>query len=443
MAFLITTLQFLAGLSIIVGIHELGHLLCAKLFKIRVKQYMIGFPPKLVKFQWGETEYALGSIPLGGAVQIAGMVDESLEDSDTWASTDPKPWEFRSKPAWQRLIVLLGGILFNLLSAAVLYIVFAYVLGHSYLSKEEVNKYGIVPSEIGMQMGFQEGDKLIRINGKDFDDFFDFISLRLLLGAENYYTVERSGTMLDIPIPEGIMERLTAQKRPVPFLQPAYPYKVGAVEPNSKAATAGLMAGDQLLKIEEHPVLYVHQLKKALKMYQGMKATITYLRQGITQTTCIQLNTQKELLGLQLKTTLTPSHIRYSLPESILAGTKETLRGMQEYLLGIWKLITGKLSVKKSLGGPISIAQAFGSEFVWWAFWKQVANFSIVIALTNLLPLPALDGGHALFVIYEMVSGRKPSDRFLAISQKLGMVVLLALMLYAFGNDIRKLFGSF
>jgi regulator of sigma E protease len=404
---------------------------------------MIGFPPKLVKFQWGETEYALGSIPLGGAVQIAGMVDESLEDSDTWASTDPKPWEFRSKPAWQRLIVLLGGILFNLLSAAVLYIVFAYVLGHSYLSKEEVNKYGIVPSEIGMQMGFQEGDKLIRINGKDFDDFFDFISLRLLLGAENYYTVERSGTMLDIPIPEGIMERLTAQKRPVPFLQPAYPYKVGAVEPNSKAATAGLMAGDQLLKIEEHPVLYVHQLKKALKMYQGMKATITYLRQGITQTTCIQLNTQKELLGLQLKTTLTPSHIRYSLPESILAGTKETLRGMQEYLLGIWKLITGKLSVKKSLGGPISIAQAFGSEFVWWAFWKQVANFSIVIALTNLLPLPALDGGHALFVIYEMVSGRKPSDRFLAISQKLGMVVLLALMLYAFGNDIRKLFGSF
>lgn len=438
MAFFTTTLQFLAGLTLIVGIHELGHLFFAKLFRIRVEHYMIGFPPKWMRVRWGETEYALGAIPLGGSVRIAGMVDESLAKVGSEASP-PQPWEFRSKPGWQRMLVLLGGIAFNLFSAAVAYTLLAWLLGHAYLSKQEVNRYGIVPNELGLQMGFREGDKLMRINGKDFEAFDDCLSPQLLLRSGGYYTVERGGTAVDIPIPKETLDRLASQKRPVPFLQPAHPLVVDGVEPNGKAALAGLRPGDRLLRIQEHPALYAHQLQKALQICQGMEATVAYARQGVERTTRMHLNGPNEMLGLRLKSTLVHSHIRYSLLESIQAGFQETGRSVRQYAWGIWKIITGELAAKNALGGPIAMAQAFGSDFAWSRFWKQFAQFSIAIALTNLWPLPALDGGHALLVAYEMASGRKPSNRFLERVQKIGLALLCLLMLYALSNDVRKL----
>ncbi|MBX9890272.1 MAG: RIP metalloprotease RseP [Amoebophilaceae bacterium] len=438
MASIVTVIQFMAGLSIIVGIHELGHLLLAKLFKMRVHSYIIGFPPKLFKFKVGETEYALGAIPLGGAVQIAGMVDELLEAENLPSS--PAPWEFRSKSAGQRLLVILGGIIFNLISGICIYISLAYIMGYTYLPKHEVNQYGVVPDSIGIEMGFQEGDKLIKINGKDFEDFNDFMSPSLLLGVGSYYTIDRKGVALTLPIPDRILEQISDKKHPAPFLWPIRPYVIGAVLPHSRADVAGLVPGDQLITIAGEPAGYLHQLQKMTDRYEGQEVAVTYLRQGVTMQTVVKMDKKSGLEGVQIKVDQpVMKHIKYAPLQSIVAGIKDAVTCMHQYYLGIWGLVTGKLSMKKFVGGPISIATVFGNEFNGFRFWKLVGYFSITIALTNLLPIPVLDGGHSLFIIYECLFGRRPSDRFLAITHKFGVTLLVLLMVYAFGNDIRKL----
>ncbi|ROT47701.1 RIP metalloprotease RseP [Candidatus Cardinium hertigii] len=433
MAFLIKTIQFLAGLSIIVGIHELGHLLFAKLFGMRVNSYMIGFPPKIFKIKFGETEYALGSIPLGGAVQIAGMIDESLDSNHL--TNPPQPWEFRSKSAWQRLMVILGGIVFNLISGTLIYIGLVYMRGSTYLPKDEVNKYGIIPNTIGMQMGFKEGDKIIKINGKDFEDFNDALSPTLLLREKSYYTIIRDDRELNLSIPEKIIEYLSDNYK-TPFIQPIYPCVIRTVVPNSNAYLAGLMEKDQIITLAGKATLHIDQLITVAKTCLGKEVEIVYLRNGIQMATTIKIEQQG--LGIVLAQ---PAYkaLKYSFLQSIPIGVKKATTTIQNQCLAIWKLLTGKLSITKSLGGPIRIVQIFSNEFIWDRFLELVALLSIVIGLTNLLPLPVLDGGHALFILYEMLSGRKPSDRFLKITQKWGMVILLLIMLYAFGNDIRKL----
>ncbi|CAH2559978.1 Peptidase M50, putative membrane-associated zinc metallopeptidase family protein [Cardinium endosymbiont of Oedothorax gibbosus] len=425
-------IQFLAALFIIVGTHELGHLLFAKLFKMRVNSYIIGYPPKIFKVKWGETEYALGSIPLGGAVQIAGMVDESLAVDHL--QNAPQPWEFRSKPAWQRFLTILGGIIFNLISGMLIWIGITYMVGHSYLPKDEVNKYGIVPNAIGSQMGFKTGDQIIKINGKNFEDFNAILSPNLLLRNKSYYTIKRAGKLLDLPIPDKVIESLSALKKGG-IVTPICPCLIHAVATNSSAAQAGLMAGDQIIELGSLATPYLHELAQVVDTYWDKTVEVTYLRNGIKMSTHIQMDPKR--LGIQLAG---PKYekLNYSFIESIPVGLGKALELMQGQFLAIWKLITGKLSLK-SLSGPIGIAQSFGDEFIGYRFWVLVASLSIAIALVNLLPIPALDGGHASCILYEALSGRKPSDRFLQGAQKLGMLLILLLMLYAFGNDIRKL----
>lgn len=433
MPFLIKTIQFLAALFIIVGIHELGHLFFAKLFKMRVKSYMIGFPPKIFKVKWGETEYALGSIPLGGAVQIAGMVDESLDTHHLQHS--PEPYEFRSKPAWQRLFTILGGIIFNLISGILIWIVLTYMMGYTYLPKDEANKYGVMPSAIAAEMGFQKGDKIIKINGKDFEDFSDILSPNLLLRSKSYYTINRAGKLLDLPISDKLIEDLSDIKKGN-FLTPIYPCVIHAVTASSSAARAGLIPGDQIIKIGNQATPYIDDLIKAVRYFLNKTVEVAYLRNGISLFTQIELG--EAGLGIQLAQPVY-KQLKYSFIESISVGLEKAVALMQGQLLAIWKLTTGKLSLKKSLSGPIGIAQNFGDEFIGYRFWILVASLSIAIALINLLPIPALDGGHALCILYEGLSGRKPSDRFLQGAQKLGMIIILLLTLYGLGNDIRKL----
>ncbi|WP_419241363.1 RIP metalloprotease RseP [Cardinium endosymbiont of Nabis limbatus] len=435
MAFLIKTTQSLAALFIIVGIHELGHLLFAKLFKMRVTRYMIGFPPKIFKVKWGETEYGLGSIPLGGAVQIAGMVDESLDTDHLHHS--PQPWEFRSKPAWQRFFTILGGIIFNLISGIFIWIGLTYTMGYTYLPKDEVNKYGIMPSPIAIKIGFKTGDQIIQINGKDFEDFNDILSPSLLLRSKSYYTIKRAGKLLELPIPEKAIEDLSDIKKAV-FLRPIYPCVVHTVDTNSSAAQAGLMAEDQIIALAGQPILDIDELTQAVKSYLGKNVEVVYLRNGIQIATSIQIDPKG--LGIELiPPPYTCKKLHYSFIESIPVGLAKTWDLIQTQFSAIWKLITGQLSLKKSLSGPIGIAQSFGNEFIGYRFWMLVATLSIVIGSVNLLPIPALDGGHALWILYEALSGRKPSDRFLQGAQKLGMILILLLALYALGNDIRKL----
>ena len=436
MQFVITILQFLLGLTFIVGVHELGHLLFAKVFKMRVKSYIIGCPPKIVKFKLGDTEYALGSIPLGGAVQIEGMIDESLATDNF--SNQSQPWEFRSKPAWQRLIVILGGIVFNLVSGVMIYIVLNYTIGSVFLPKDQVNKYGIYPNELGRKLGFQEGDKIVKINGKDFKYFDDVMSASLLLSSHTYYTVERHGVWYDIPIPRNILEQLMDKRHGdmAFYIEPITPYIIKSVVPNSSFALKGLKAGDQLISIAEQSVLYVHQLEKALRMHVGKEVLVSYISDGLRKNVMVTIDHGK---NLNIARVLPVKHVSYSVLESIAMGISQVHTLVCQYFLGIWNLITGQLSIKKSLSGPIGIVRCFDHEFVWDRFWRIIAHLSISIALTNLLPIPALDGGHALFLIYECLFRRKPSDKFLTTVQKMGMIFLLLIMLFVIGNDIFNL----
>ena len=287
MGTLVMIVQFLLGLSIIVGLHELGHLLFAKLFGMRVESYSIGFPPKIFSYKWGETEYSLGTIPLGGAVKISGMIDESLDTATL--TRVPQPWEFRAKPAWQRLIVMLGGIFFNIISGIVIYASIAFLLGDTYLEKQEVNKHGIVPNAIGNSLGFREGDQIININGRDFDKFADVLKPYTLMAADSYYTVLRENQRVRIDIPADFMEKLSDPAAQRDFVNPRMPFIVGQVQQQSGAAQAGLQPGDQLIEVAGKPTVYFHQLKKILEAHAGQRVLIRYVRTGITQETTAQV----------------------------------------------------------------------------------------------------------------------------------------------------------
>lgn len=431
-------IKFLLGLSIIVGIHELGHLLFAKLFGMRVESYIIGFPPKLLRFQWKETEYAIGAVPLGGAVKISGMIDESMDTNSL--SQAPQPWEFRSKPAWQRLIVVLGGIFFNIISAILIYTIITFVFGSTYLSREEVNKHGIVPNALGISLGFQEEDRIININGKSFENFNDALKPATLLANNGYYMVERRARKapVRIDIPANLIEQLADSHEQTPLIAPCLPFAVKQVAPNSAAAQAGLQAGDQLVAVAGMPTPYFHQLQAALAAHAGQKVTICYKRAGQENTTHATISSTGKL-GFQPEILLTYSQRNYSLSQSIFVASRKSYEIMKTNLQGLGRILTGKISASKSLSGPVGIVQVFGKTFNGVQFWSVIAFISLTIALTNLLPIPALDGGHAVWLLYEIITGHKLSDNFLETVQRVGMILLLLLIGYTTFNDLYKL----
>lgn len=428
--------QFLLGLSIIVGLHELGHLLFAKLFGMRVESYAIGFPPKLFRFTWGDTEYSLGAIPLGGAVKIAGMVDESF-DTANLAST-PQSWEFRAKPAWQRLVVMLGGIFFNMISGILIYTALTFSLGDIYLPKKEVNKHGIVPNALGESLGFQEGDQIINISGRDFEKFTDVLKPYTLLADNSYYTVLRKGQMVRIDIPIDFIEKLSDLKGQGDFVTPRMPFTVGQVQQRSGAARAGIQPGDQLVDVAGRATIYLHQLRETLEENAGKQVFIRYVRSGVTQSTTAEIS-EAGKLGLQPHILLAYEKKSYSIGQAMTVGTLRAFEIIRTNVVALTKVLAGQLSPTKSLSGPIGIAQVFGSSFDWIQFWNITGFLSLALAFTNLLPIPALDGGHTLWIVYEMVTGRRLSDKFLETAQKIGMGILLFLIGYAVINDLYKL----
>jgi regulator of sigma E protease len=430
-------IQFLLGLSIIVGLHELGHLLFAKLFGMRVKSYSIGFPPKIFRFKWGETEYSLGAIPLGGAVKIAGLIDESLDSTNTTSA--PSPWEFRAKPAWQRLLVILGGIFFNIVSGIIIYTAITLAFGDTYLTKKEVNRHGIVPNAVGRSLGFQEGDQIVDIGGRDFERFTDVLQPRTLLATGSYYTVLREGQMVRVDIPADLLEKLSAFKGQGDFITPRAPFIVGQVQQQSGAAQAGLQSGDQIVAVAGKNTVYFHQLKEVLEAEAGKQVLIHYVRAGVTQVTTAQVSNEGKL-GFYPEILLVHEKKSYGIGQAAALGFLHTFEVIKTNVVALGKLLTGRLSPMKSLSGPVGIAQIFGKSFDWIRFWNVTGFLSLTLAFTNLLPIPALDGGHTLWIIYEMVTGRRLSDKFLETAQKIGMSILLFLIGYAFINDLYKLF---
>ncbi|UYZ59213.1 RIP metalloprotease RseP [Hymenobacter latericus] len=418
--------QLLLGLTILVGVHEAGHMLTAKWFGMRVEKFSIGFPPKIFGKTIGETEYMLGAVPLGGFVKITGMVDESLDTESL--SQEPKPYEFRAKPAWQRLIVMLGGIIVNVLTGILIFTLLTYKYGESYLPASEAQRFGVVPNELGKQIGFRPGDRIVKINGRPFEQFTDVYDVDVVLGNGSYYTVERGGQLIDIPVPKDFMDKMADQDQAL-FVQPLDPFVVDEVVPGGPASKGGLLPSDRIVRVGSTNIQFFPELQAALKANAG-KATPVLVQRG-DQTVTLTLNVDEEgKVGFRPKSLLKYNTREYSLVEAIPAGTKQAFGIVAAQVKAFGKIFRGEASVSKSLGGPIEIAQQYGGRFDWLKFWTLTGMLSMVLAFMNLLPIPALDGGHVMFLTYEMLSGRKPSDKFLENAQKVGMVLLLSLMAF-------------
>jgi regulator of sigma E protease len=432
MDILISVGQLLLSLSFLVAVHELGHLLAAKYFGMRVEQFSIGFPPKLWSFRKGETEYAVSAIPLGGYVKISGMIDESL---DTEAMKEPpKPYEFRSKPAWQRLIVMLGGIAVNVVVGILIFIGLTYFLGDLYFSKDEINRSGKL--EIGplaKQIGFQDGDKIVKINGEDFYDYLDILRPDNLIASNASFTVDRGGKFVEIPIPDNFIENF---KKDMEFIRFRLPAEVGKIAPGSIAERVGLQYGDRIIEVQGQKIEYWDDVTRAIKESKGDKVTFAVERDGKVLRFEEEFD-EKRMIGFSPKAQVA---VKYSLLESIGVGTREAFTTLYTQIMAFGKIFRGELSFQKNISGPIGMAQFYGPTWDWPRFWTITGLLSLVLAFMNLLPIPALDGGHVMFLTFEMVSGRKPSDKFLETAQKVGMVFLLALMVFIFANDIIKIF---
>ncbi len=436
--------QLLLSLSILVAVHEMGHLVAAKYFGMRVEQFSIGFPPKIWSFTKGGTEYAISAIPLGGYVKISGMIDESM---DTEAmKQDPQPWEFRSKPAWQRLIVMLGGITVNVILGIIIFIGLTFVYGDAYLLKDEINKNGgFAVGTIGEELGLKSGDKIVKVNGHDYKYFEDLVKPDVLLGTNASYTVDRNGQSIEIPIPGDFIQRFSKKESKGDFISYRFVPYVDKVSNETIAKKVGLQKGDQIIEVNGTPIVYFDEMAKSLRNSKGDSLSFKVKRgESVLSFKELILDKNKIIIGFQASIPkkffdAAEERITYSFVESIPKGTDRAFVTLFTQIKAFGKVISGALSPRESIQGPIGIMQAFGAVWDWERFWSLTGVLSLVLAFMNLLPIPALDGGHVMFLGYEIISRRKPSDKFLENAQKVGMLFLLVLMVLIFANDIIKL----
>jgi regulator of sigma E protease len=436
MDILIMAAQMILGLSILVGLHEFGHLLAAKAFGMRVEQYSIGFPPKIFSFKYGETLYSIGAIPLGGFVKISGMIDESLDLEKM--KEEPQPWEFRAKPAWQRLIVMMGGIIVNVITGIIIFIIIVFVYGETNITKEELNKNGIYAHTLAQELGLRTGDRIVEVNGEDYQYYDDITSADVLLADDAYYTVDRDGDIIDIPIPSNFLEKFSPRKnRDVSFIDYISTFSVGKVDKKMGAAAGGLMEGDRIESVDGTPVKYFHEFKNVAQSLKGQMAhfVVTRNEQPIELDIEISEDGKAGFVSVQ-DIEFTVKH--YTFLEAIPKGTKDAFSIVFINIKAFGKIFSGDLNFSESVSGPIGIAKIFGGTWNWPRFWNLVGLLSMILAFMNFLPIPALDGGHVMFLTFEIVSGHKPSDKFMEVAQKVGMVILLGLMVFVIFNDIFK-----
>ena len=428
--------QMILALSIIVGIHEFGHLLTAKMFGMRVEQYFIGFPPRIWSFIYKGTEYGFGSIPLGGFVKISGIIDESMDTSHI--NKDPEPWEFRSKPPWQRLVVMLGGIIFNVITGLIIFTMITFNNGETYLSKDEINKNGVLALELGMEAGFETGDKILLINGSDWERDAQLFDPNLFFEDNTTFTVLRENQEVNINIPDNFINRMNSREAMSSFLKARTPFLIDSVYSN--AQKADLMKGDKIIKVDEKFIIDLYELRNILEKNKSSIAQITIDRNGDLIDKVVEI-TKEGTIGIKaLQKPLIFSKKDYNLSQSFIIGSQKAFGVVFLHIKAFGKMFSGDIDPSKNLSGPIGIAQIFGNEWDWGNFWRIIGLLSMVLAFMNLLPIPALDGGHATFILYEMISGKKPTEKFLEYSTKFGVIILLGLMSYVILNDIYKLF---
>ncbi|MEI6946490.1 RIP metalloprotease RseP [Paraflavisolibacter sp. H34] len=439
-AFFANTGQFILAFSILVILHELGHFLPAKWFGCRVDKFYLFFDPwfSLWKKKVGETEYGLGWLPLGGYVKIAGMIDESM---DKEAMKQPaQPWEFRSKPAWQRLIIMVGGVVVNFLLALVLFALILFVWGEERLPVKNL-KYGLAADSLATSIGLKDGDLITAVNNKQLV-YMNELPKELSLNVRPSLTVNREGKDTLINVPSGFLSKLNKNQLKG-FVAPRWPAVVDSVTSKVQYTSGALQKGDQIVAVNGRPVQYYNEFDRAKKQFKNSAITLSVLRGSDTANVGVKVQSDGNIgfFPQMFDKFLQTEKVEYSFFEAIPAGATYGVDLLGNYITNLRLLFTSKEhKVSENLGGIISIGKAFGGSWDWHHFWTMTAVFSIILAFMNILPIPALDGGHALFTLYEMISGRKPGDKFIEYAQMAGMILLLGLMLYALGLDIWRVF---
>lgn len=448
---IIMTAQLLLSLSILIAVHEWGHFITARMFNIRVEKFYLFFDflfPmanvlnfSLIKYKKGDTEYGVGWFPLGGYVKIAGMVDESMDKEQMKAPA--QPWEFRSKPAWQRLIVMMGGIIVNVIVGILIFIGLTYFIGDRFILNDYVNKNGGVQAlDLAQQIGIQTGDQIIKINGQEFEYFDDVAKPDVLLSHNSSYTVLRGNQEVEIPIPANFIEQFDKKEAVANFLIPRRPPIVDEVSTGTIAARIGLQKGDLIVAVQNQPIMYHDELKAVTQNFTGDSLQFS-VKRGEQILSYTEYFKGEPGIGFYVPNQIVPlegqKEVAYSLGEATLLGPGRAFDVILVQLKAFRKIFTGQISFQKSLSGPIGMAKAYGGQWDWERFWRMTGLLSMVLAFMNFLPIPALDGGYVMFLLYEMVSGREPSEKFFENAIKVGMAILLVLMVFVFYNDIAKL----
>ena len=445
MEILIKISQFILSLSLIIVLHELGHYWPAKYFKVKVEKFYLFFDVNfsLFKKKIGETEWGIGWLPLGGYVKIAGMIDESMDKEQM--AKPPQPWEFRSKPSWQRLIVMLGGVTVNFILAIIIYIGLAYSYGSSSISLESIKDGYLISNPVFLDSGFKTGDKILTVDGEKLSTYSE---LRKSIIGSSTYQVERDGDIIEINLPVDILGKLSSTDD-VSSFELRKPFIIQSVSEESLNKDYDLRQGDIVVSLNGQEIKYADQITALLKENSNRTIEVELLRDSfrLKKTLNVDVNGKLGIFqGATMKDIVDLGYIEvvqnsYSLLESIPIGFNKFISFTGFYFEQFVAIFNPSTGAYKGLGGFIAIGNIFPSFWDWQSFWSTTAFLSIMLGVLNLLPIPALDGGHAMFLMYEMISGRKPSDKFMEKVQVIGFIILLSLVIFANGNDIYKLFN--
>ena len=445
MEFLIKALQLIMSLSILVVLHELGHFIPAKIFKTKVEKFYLFFDPyfSLIKKKIGDTEYGIGWLPLGGYVKISGMIDESMDKEQM--NKPPEPWEFRAKPAWQRLIIMLGGVTVNLLLGMFIYAMTLYAYGDKYLPNNNLTDGIWCVDSLSKEIGFLSGDKIISVDGEPVERFSSILEKTL---TAKQVTVERNSKKEIIEIPNDFIEKLISNEKTMLFY-PRIPAIISSFVENSNCKEAGLKVKDQIIRVNDLEVKYNDQIYDVLAGFKDSTINITVIREGseINFETLVNADgtigyypallsfTQLEELGIYKMEAKT-----YSLLSSFPAGYSKAMNKLGGYIDQFALILKPSSGAYKGVGGFGAIGGLFPAQWDWERFWNLTAFLSLMLAFMNILPIPALDGGHVVFLLYEIVAGKAAPEKIMEYAQVVGMIILLSLLVFANGNDILKLF---
>lgn len=444
MDILIMAGQLMLSLSILIVLHEMGHFIPARMFGTRVEKFYLFFDPwfSLLKKKVGDTEYGIGWLPLGGYVKISGMIDESFDREQM--EQEPQPWEFRSKPAWQRLIIMLGGVTVNFILGFLLYGMVLFIWGEEYLPNKNV-EFGIHADSLGVELGLQDGDQIVSIGDKAFEQFNEREIIReVVINSASSLTVQRAGQEVKLPIDEKYIGILSShENKDKRLFWARVPFVAGEIMKDSPAEKSGLKIEDKIIALNDTPTPYFNEFATKANQMKSQAIAVKVLRNERDTVTLNMTTTEEGRIGVVpygATYFFDTEKLEYTFAEAMPAGVAKGWDFLSDQIKAFGQIFRSKIKASESLGGFASIGKMFGNEWNWERFWTMTAILSLILAFMNLLPIPALDGGHVVFLLYEVVSGRKPSDKFLEYATMAGFVIVIGLVLYANGLDILRIF---